>query len=51
MHASPATTLTLKARMLCIAQFVNAELSKINKREDPRGAAGSAAGGGGTRLN
>lgn len=29
MQASPATVLTLKARMLAIAQFVNGELSKL----------------------
>ena len=33
MQASPATVLTLKARMLAIAQFVNAELSKLENNK------------------
>jgi len=33
MQASPATILTLKARILAIAQFVNAELSKLENNK------------------
>lgn len=33
MQASPATVLTLKARMLVIAQFINAELSQLKSEE------------------
>lgn len=46
LQASPATVLTLKARILSIAQFVNTELAKIQDAE-AQAAASDRNGGGG----